>query len=182
MVQGTGSTDYDLGLYYIGEIMNEVLKAYYYSKQNISKLTLEEAYEIKRENFEVYFTDRVFKAYIDINLSKLIENDKKAWSLYQLLKVIHKYNWPDEDGIKNAIESFTIVIRDIRTSRHERIAHLSKKNRPNVVHINYELTDYRNIIEKAVMLVDRFVDGKIPYLLYCSESEDIDLRAIVSQR
>jgi hypothetical protein len=35
---------------------------------------------------------------------------------------------------------------------------------------------YRNIIKKSVELLDKFVDGEIPYILYMGEAEEYDLR------
>ncbi len=90
MVHTTGSTDYDLGLLYLSRMVDELLQTFYYSERNIAKLVPHEVYEIKNENQEIAFIKNVFNVYMDITLSKLIEKNKKTWSLYQLLNVVKK--------------------------------------------------------------------------------------------
>ena len=179
-LQGTLSTDYDLGPFYVSNTVKELLETYFYAKRNLSNLTPEEEYEVKKENYEIYFMDKVFGVYTDVNLSKLIENRKDTWSLHQLLKVVRKYNWPETEEIQDAINAFAKEIKHIQTARHERHAHTSQKNEPNLFHVPPDLESYRNKIKKAMELVDRFVDGEIQYVLHYSELEECDLRNTIN--
>src|SRR5258706_11416298 len=182
-VQGTGLTAYDLGLFYVSKTVKELLETYYYAKKNISKRIPQEIYEIKDENYEVYFINRVFSVYIDVGLAKLIDKTKKTWSLYNLLKVVEKYNWPDEMQIKNEVGVFATDIKYIQKTRHERHAHVSQKNKPNLFYTNAGLEEtYRNKVKKAMELVDNFVDGEIPYLIRYNESKEHDLREGINSK
>ena len=86
MVDGTGSTNYDLGLYYISRMIYEILETFYYSKKNELKFQPEKFGEIKRENYEPRFIEKIIDVFVYVSLSKLIETRKTSWSFYQLLK------------------------------------------------------------------------------------------------
>lgn len=179
MVGETGSTDYDFGLFYVWGTINEILNSYYYDKQNLSRRAPEETHEIKRENLEIYFTDRVFKDYIELHLSKLIDKRTDSWSFYQLLQAIKIFKWADEKQISQEVDAFAKEIKGIQTIRHERIAHLSKKNKPHVLNAGFQLSDYQDVIENAVNLFDRFVDGETPYIIHFNILEEHNLRHIL---
>jgi hypothetical protein len=180
MVQGIGSTDYDLGLYYVSDTVRVLLETSYYAVRNLSRQIPSEEFEIKKENLEVIFINRVLKTYLDVNLAKLVDNRKDVWSFPQLLKAIKTFGWPDVNEIEQEIKAFAIDIRHITKARHERHAHTSRENKPNVIHAPMKLDKYINVIKKAVDLTDRFVDGTIPYILYLDEHEEYDLREMIS--
>jgi hypothetical protein len=179
VIHTTGSTDYDLGLFYMSGVVRELLQTYYYAKINLSKTVPQEIYEIKRENYEFSFIHRIFCAHLDINLYKLIDTNKKAWSFIKLQRVTREFNWGDKDEIENAIHSFSSKLKEHKLARHQRHAHISQQNKPNVIHVSARLERYQIIIREAMELLDRFVDGKIPYSLYYSEIDDCDLREII---
>ena len=87
---GIDSTNYDLGVYYLSQIAQELLEASYYSKKNNLRWLPEEDYGFNPENREACFIKRAIDSYIVINLSKLIDTRKDAWSVTQLLKEIKK--------------------------------------------------------------------------------------------
>jgi hypothetical protein len=180
MVHTTGSTDYDLGLFYISKVVDELLQTYYYAKINLSKMVPQEVHEIKKENYEFSFIHRVFCAHLDINLYKLIDTNKKAWSFLKLQGITREFDWGDKVEIGNAINAFSNKLKEHRLARHERHAHISQQNKPNVIHVSARLGRYQIVIREAMELLDRFVDGKIPYSLYYSEIDDYDLREMIS--
>ncbi len=178
-VIGTGNSKYDLGLYYLSREINELLTAYYYSRLNASRLVPEEVYEIKSENAEPRFLEKVLSVFVSVTLSKLIEHKRDTWNFHQLLKEAKNLNWANYREIEQAVTEFEKKIKYIKNSRDELFAHTSKANRPNVLHI---MPDYDGFIIEAMKTLDMFVEGMIPYKLTDSESNEVDLRAFINQK
>lgn len=178
-VMGTGDSKYDIGLYYLSRMMFELLTAYYYSCLNASRLVPEEVYEIKSENAEPRFLEKVLSVFISVTLSKLIEHKRDTWNFDQLLKETKSLNWADYREIEQAVTEFEKKIRYIKNNRDERFAHTSKTNRPNVLHF---MPDSDGFIIEAMKTLDMFVEDMIPYEMTDSESNEVNLRAFINQK
>ncbi|MBI5950529.1 MAG: hypothetical protein HY865_02630 [Chloroflexi bacterium] len=178
-VIGTGDSKYDLGLYYLSRMIHELLTSHYYSSLNASRLVPEEVYEIKSENAELSFLDKVLSIFVSVTLSKLIEHKRDTWNFHQLLKETKSLNWVDYREIEQAVTEFEKKIGYIKNCRNELFAHTSKTNQPNALHF---MPSYDEPIIDAMNTLDMFVENVIPYKLNELESNEVDLRVFITKR
>ena len=76
------------------------------------------------------------------------------------------------------MDQFKGEINHIKVTRDEQFAHTSKNNKPTQLHARGQ--GNRLYIKHAMNLLDRFVDGEIPYVLRYSETESYDLREMIN--
>jgi len=91
----------------------------------------------------------------------------KEWARY-----IHDYDLIEEvsadiDKLREKTKGFIVL-------RHEKLAHQSKKDKIKRLTAMTRKIPYLDVV---VNLMDKFVEGTIPYILYVQDSsEEVDLR------
>ncbi len=175
---GTGDTQYDNGLFFISKIIDDLLKTHYYYLHIQQQLIPELPHQNNKENDEIRFISMVLDSYCEVNLSKLAEDNIHTWNFQQLFNVIKVFNWPDSPLIQKHIEQYKTLVDPIKVMRNTIHAHTSKFNSQTELHFSQE--NYITEINQAVILLDMFTSGKIPYYLEIPSGVQLDLRSFLS--
>lgn len=174
VVQSENPSLYKQAVYFLANTVNEILAlSYFYHR--ISTQISEGMYSGIDYEQARYSRGACFNLIV-VNMAKLVETGPKVWNFQELKKKWREYIKDDElvKDVSNDIEKLRKMINGLVSLRHEKIAHQSKKDT-----ITTLIATPRQIpfLHEVVNLMDRFVEGTIPYNLYIHDgSQEINLR------
>jgi hypothetical protein len=173
-VAETGTSNFDMCLYYLTSIINNLLIDNYYHELFLNKLEPELVSEYNYKNDQYYYVLELINKNIDIELYKLIDTRSDVFNLCAMEKICMELSWNDISMISQEITLFRKKLGYIKKARHTRHAHLSNKLTPTKFYARSKFP--KDLIENGMSILDLFTDGKIPYYLYISDKENVDLR------
>lgn len=178
MVQRSDDRPYAEGVHFLARIIQETLALYFFY--------LRLANQLKEDDLRGVEYTQAWYCYVAcfqtmvINITKLIEEDRSTWNFRQIFREWSRYEHDvmKKKEVSSAIATLQEELSWIEDYRHRKAAHQTKDDQTTILTaLPHELKSLRDILG----MMDKFVDGNIPYTLHLHESgEEIDLRKELS--
>ncbi len=173
-VIGADPNRYQEGVYFLARTIERILSLAFFYHRLTDQLTSGCLSGIEYE--QARYSHIACHSMIVVDLDKLVDQKKAAWSFDQLFKEWKRYehNQEKQSTVHAAIADLEGKLAASTDYRNEKVAHQSKK---------IQMTEWNALprkikhLQEIVEVMDMFVASPIPYTLYLHDtSEELDLR------
>ncbi|MCI0563408.1 MAG: hypothetical protein MN733_33450 [Nitrososphaera sp.] len=168
---------YQEGVYFLARTVEQILSLAFFYHRLTDQLTSGSLSGIEYE--QARYSHIACHSMLVVELHKLVDNNKDAWSFDQLFKEWKRYEHDQEKQsiVLAAIADLKVKLAALTGYRHEKLAHQSKKiQMTQLTALPSKIKHLQEIVE----VMDMFVAGPIPYTLYLHDTlEQLDLRDLM---